>query len=60
MFKYFRADGTEIIPPIVTTTDLRSIDAVGVTLRIRVHPHSPLVVVSTRIHVRNVDYNPNV
>ena len=42
-----------------TTRDLRSIDAVGVTLRIRVHPNSPVVVISTRIHVRNVDYNPN-
>ena len=54
------ADGTQILPmPITTNADLRSIDAVGVTLRIRVHPHSPVVVITTRIHVRNVDYNPN-
>jgi prepilin-type N-terminal cleavage/methylation domain-containing protein len=58
MFKYYRSDGTEILPPIITIGDLRSIDAVAVTLRIRVHPKSPLVVVSTRVHIRNVDYNP--
>ena len=60
MFTYYRADGSQILPvPILATADLRSIDAVGVTLRIRVHPKSPTVVISTRIHVRNVDYNPS-
>ena len=60
IFTYWRADGTQILPmPISATADLRSIDAVGVTLRVRVHPHSPVVVISTRIHIRNVDYNPN-
>jgi prepilin-type N-terminal cleavage/methylation domain-containing protein len=60
IFTYYNAAGTQILPmPITNNADLRSIDAVGVTLRIRVHPRSPSVVISTRIHVRNVDYNPN-
>jgi hypothetical protein len=60
MFTYWRADGTQILPmPITASADLRSIDAVGVTLRVRVHPQSPVAVISTRIHVRNVDYNPD-
>jgi hypothetical protein len=60
MFTFYRADGSQILPvPIVATADLRSIDSVGVTLRIRVHPKSPVVVISTRIHLRNVDYNPS-
>ncbi len=60
IFTYYDVDGNQIGPmPITNNTQLRSIDAVGVTLRIRVHVHSPVVVISTRIHVRNVDYNPN-
>jgi type II secretory pathway pseudopilin PulG len=66
IFTYYTAptvafpDGQQILPmPIGNMTDLRSIDSVGVTLRIRVHPRSPVVVISTRIHVRNVDYNPD-
>ena len=60
MFTYFQADGTQILPmPIVGVANLRSIDSVGVTLRIRVHPKSPSVVIATVIHVRNVDYNPS-
>lgn len=59
IFKYYNSDDQEIPLPITTTADLRSIDTVGVTLRIRVHPKSPVVVVSTKIHVRNVDYNPD-
>jgi hypothetical protein len=60
LFTYYRADGTQFLPvPIVATADLRSIDAVGITLRIKVHPKSPVVVISTRVHVRNVDYNPS-
>lgn len=60
LFTYWRADGTQILPmPITATADLRSIDAVGITLRVRVHPRSPAVTITTRVHVRNVDYNPN-
>ena len=60
MFTYWRADGTQILPmPITTNADLRSIEAVGITLRVRVKPRSPIVVISTRIHIRNVDYNPD-
>jgi Tfp pilus assembly protein PilW len=60
IFTYWRADGTQILPmPITAMPDLRSIDAVGITLRVRVHLRSPVVVISTRVHVRNVDYNPN-
>src|SRR5262249_6737957 len=59
IFKYYDADGNPLTMPVTGVANLRSIDAVGVTLRIRVHPHSPVVVISTRIHVRNVDYNPD-
>jgi Tfp pilus assembly protein PilV len=62
IFSYYTADDpvNPIGPlPITTTAGLRSIDAVGVTLRVRVRPRAPLVVISTRIHIRNVDYNPN-
>jgi len=45
--------------PITTTANLRSIDSVGVTLRVRVRPNAPTVIVSARVHIRNVDYNPN-
>ena len=59
IFTYWRADGTQILPlPLTSSIDLRSIDAVGVTLRVRVRPTAPTVVISTRIHIRNVDYNP--
>jgi prepilin-type N-terminal cleavage/methylation domain-containing protein len=60
IFTYWRADGSQILPmPITATADLRSIDAVGVSLRVRVHPRSPSVMITTRVHIRNVDYNPN-
>ena len=59
IFTYYDADGNALAMPVVGNANLRSIDAVGVTLRIRVHPRSPVVVISTRIHVRNVDYNPD-
>ena len=60
IFTYWRADGTQFTTmPITATADLRSIEAVGIKLRVRVHPQSPPVTIETRIHVRNVDYNPN-
>jgi len=59
IFTYYDAAGNALAMPVAGNANLRSIDAVGVTLRIKVHPHSPVVVISTRIHVRNVDYNPN-
>ncbi len=59
IFTYYDAAGNALAMPVAGNANLRSIDAVGVTLRIRVHPRSPVVVISTRIHVRNVDYNPN-
>jgi prepilin-type N-terminal cleavage/methylation domain-containing protein len=59
IFSYYDSDNNPIPLPITTTSDLNSIDAVGLTLRIRVRPHSPVVVISTRIHIRNVDYNPD-
>jgi prepilin-type N-terminal cleavage/methylation domain-containing protein len=62
IFSYY--DATAPIPnliltPITTTADLRSIDQVCINLRVRVHPNSSTVVISTCIHIRNVDYNPN-
>jgi prepilin-type N-terminal cleavage/methylation domain-containing protein len=59
IFSYYDVDGNLLTAPITTMAGLRSIDAVGVTLHVRVHPNSPSVVVTSRIHVRNVDYNPD-
>ena len=59
MFTYFDADGNPIPTPITTLPALRSIDSVGINLRVRVTPNAPVVVFQTQVHVRNVDYNPN-
>jgi hypothetical protein len=59
IFSYFDADNNALTTPITTTAGLRSIAAVGINLRVRVRPLAPVVVISTLIHVRNVDYNPN-
>jgi prepilin-type N-terminal cleavage/methylation domain-containing protein len=49
----------KIPTPITQTSDLRSIDQVCLNLRVRVRAGAPIVVISTCIHIRNVDYNPN-
>jgi prepilin-type N-terminal cleavage/methylation domain-containing protein len=59
IFSYFDANGNPITTPITTTASLRSIDSVGINIRVRVTPTSPIVVISTVVHIRNVDYNPN-
>jgi type II secretory pathway pseudopilin PulG len=59
MFSYYDADGNAIATPITTLAALRSIDVVGINLRVRVNPNAPVVVFQTQVHVRNVDYNPN-
>ena len=59
IFSYYDADGVQIPTPITTITNLRSIDVVGINLRVRVTPTAPIVVIQTQVHVRNVDYNPN-
>ncbi len=59
IFSYFDADNNALATPITTTAGLRSIASVAINLRIRVRPNAPTVVISTLIHVRNVDYNPN-
>jgi prepilin-type N-terminal cleavage/methylation domain-containing protein len=60
VFTYYDSSGNAIDPSTLTTlAALRSIDAVGVNLRVRVRPGSPVVVINTLIHARNVDYNPN-
>ena len=59
IFSYFDADGVALTTPITTLANLRSIDVVGVNLRVRVSPSAPIVVIQTQVHVRNVDYNPN-
>lgn len=59
MFTYYDADGNQLTTPITTTANLRSIDAVGVNLRVRVRPRAPITVINTLIHIRNVDYNPD-
>ncbi len=59
IFSYFDRDGNPIATPITTLANLRSIDVVGINLRVRVNPKAPIVVIQTQVHVRNVDYNPN-
>jgi prepilin-type N-terminal cleavage/methylation domain-containing protein len=59
IFSYFDADGNPITTPISTTASLRSIDSVGINIRVRVTPQAPIVVIQTTVHIRNVDYNPN-
>ena len=59
IFSYFDADGNPIPTPITTTAALRSIDSVGINVRVRVTPQAPIVVIQTTVHIRNVDYNPN-
>ncbi len=59
IFSYFDADNLPIPTPITTLANLRSIDVVGINLRVRVTPTAPIVVIQTSVHVRNVDYNPN-
>jgi hypothetical protein len=59
IFSYFDADGNPIATPITTLAALRSIDIVGINLRVRVNTNAPIVVIQTQVHVRNVDYNPN-
>ncbi|MCU1467257.1 MAG: hypothetical protein JWM72_3185 [Actinomycetia bacterium] len=61
LFTFYAANSDTAIDPATLTTvsDLRSIESVGITLRVRVRPNAPTVVVQTRIHLRNVDYNPN-
>jgi len=61
IFTYYDANGNQIPTPIpaAATTQLGSIDAVGISLRVRIRPGSPTVVINTKIHIRNVDYNPN-
>ena len=58
---YFELTKPRVLLMVLITTlaGLRSIDAVGINLRIRVHPNSPVVVINTLVHARNVDYNPN-
>lgn len=59
IFSYFDSDGNPIATPITTTANLRSIDSVGINVRVRVTPTAPIVVINTVVHVRNVDYNPD-
>ena len=59
MFSFFDSDGNPIPTPITTLAALRSIDSVGINLRVRVSPISPIVVINAVVHVRNTDYNPN-
>jgi hypothetical protein len=59
IFSFYDSDNNPITTPITTTAGLRSIDVVGINLRVRVTPNSPIVVMTTKVHVRNTDYNPN-
>jgi hypothetical protein len=60
MFTYYDRNGTVLsAATLATTAGLRSIDQVGITLRVQVKPQAASVVITTLVHVRSVDYNPN-
>jgi hypothetical protein len=61
MFTYYDKNGNVLDPATTLTTlaGLRSIDQVAINLRVRVRPSAPSVVISTLVHIRSVDYNPN-
>jgi hypothetical protein len=59
IFSFYDSDNNAIATPITTIAALRSIDAVGINLRVRVTPNSPIVVMNSTVHIRNTDYNPN-
>ena len=59
IFSYFDANGNADHHADHDHPGLRSIDSVGINLRVRVTPTSPIVVINTTVHVRNTDYNPN-
>jgi Tfp pilus assembly protein PilE len=61
IFSYFTADApnTPLATPVTALSDLRSIESVGVTFTTRVTPTSPSTTLTTRVHVRSVDYNPD-
>jgi prepilin-type N-terminal cleavage/methylation domain-containing protein len=58
IFTYFDKTGTAIAAP-VDPTKLRSIEQVGISLTTRVSPTAPATTIQTRVHIRNVDYNPS-
>jgi Tfp pilus assembly protein PilW len=57
MFTYYDRSGNVLNTS--TPAGLRSIDQVGITLRVQVKPNAASVVITTLVHVRSVDYNPN-
>jgi len=60
IFTYYDANGNVLTSAqLATLAGLRSVDAVGLNLRVRVRPLSPVVVINSLVHARNVDYNPN-
>jgi prepilin-type N-terminal cleavage/methylation domain-containing protein len=58
IFSYYDTSGNAIPTPVATAS-LKSIDSVGINLRVRVTPTAPIVVINTVVHIRNTDYNPN-
>jgi hypothetical protein len=71
MFTYYQYDGTDPSNPgklaaitipsggITDVGTLQNIVAIGITIRVRVTPTSPVAQINTLVHVRNVDYNPD-
>ncbi len=59
IFTYFDADNSPLATPITTTPASGASTRWGSTSVSACGRTSPVVVISTLIHVRNVDYNPN-
>ncbi len=63
IFTYFDINGVQLAfvgsPPALALADLSNIDSVGITLTTRIYPNAPATTITTLVHIRNVDYNPN-
>jgi len=73
MFTYYRydtANPTQLVAIPATSLPLnwsdpadraamQSIVAVGMKVRVRVTPTSPIAQIESRVHIRNIDYNPD-
>jgi hypothetical protein len=63
IFTYFDINGVQLVfvgsPLALAAGDLSNVDSIGITLTTRIRPTSPATTITTLVHVRNVDYNPN-
>jgi hypothetical protein len=62
IFTYFDNNNQALLPDGTGALDAGqrlNIDSVGITLTTRILPGAPASTITTLVHIRNVDYNPN-